>query len=105
MKKTILFFAVASLVAVTSCKKKGCTDPTAINYNSEAEKDDGTCEYEQDQTTVTVASNITTNTTWTADNVYLLTSRVAVEAGAELTIEAGTIIKDKLEQVQTPLLF
>ena len=93
MKKTILFFAVASLVAVTSCKKKGCTDPTAINYNSEAEKDDGTCEYEQDQTTVTVASNITTNTTWTADNVYLLTSRVAVEAGAELTIEAGTIIK------------
>ena len=93
MKKVILFFAVASLVAVTSCKKKGCTDPTAINYNSEAEKDDGTCEYEQGQTTVTVASNITSNTTWTADNVYVLASRVAVEAGAELTIEAGTIIK------------
>ena len=93
MKKTILLFAVASLVAVTSCKKKGCTDPTAINYNSEAEKDDGTCEYEQDETSVTIASNITTNTTWTADKVYVLASRVAVEAGAELTIEAGTIIK------------
>tara|TARA_B100000524_G_scaffold230605_1_gene122313 strand:+ start:2307 stop:3527 length:1221 start_codon:yes stop_codon:yes gene_type:complete len=93
MKKTILFFAVASLVAVTSCKKKGCTDPTAINYDSEAEKDDGSCVDAPDETTVTVASNITTNTTWTADNVYVLASRVAVEAGAELTIEAGTIIK------------
>ena len=93
MKKTILFFAVASLVAVTSCKKKGCTDPTAINYDSEAEKDDGSCVDAPDETTVTVASNITSNTTWTADKVYVLASRVAVEAGAELTIEAGTIIK------------
>ena len=29
----------------TSCKKKGCTDPTATNYNEKAKKDDGTCEY------------------------------------------------------------
>lgn len=28
-----------------SCKKEGCTDATAINYNSEAKKDDGSCEY------------------------------------------------------------
>lgn len=93
MKKTILLFAVLFLVAVTSCQKKGCTDPNATNYNTEAEKDDGNCEYATDETTVSITDNITTNTTWTADKVYILASRISVESGAELTIEAGTIIK------------
>ncbi len=30
---------------ILSCKKKGCTDSIAINYNSQAKKDDGSCEY------------------------------------------------------------
>lgn len=34
-----------AFVAFTSCKKKGCTDVDALNYSSEAEKDDGTCEF------------------------------------------------------------
>ena len=29
-----------------SCKKEGCTDIAAINYDSEAEKNDNTCNYE-----------------------------------------------------------
>ncbi|MFT5820524.1 MAG: hypothetical protein ACI8ZM_001767 [Crocinitomix sp.] len=31
---------------ITSCKKEGCMDIDAKNYNSEAKKDDGTCTYE-----------------------------------------------------------
>lgn len=38
---------------------------------------------------------ITSNETWTADRIYELSGRVIVDAGATLTIEAGTIIKGK----------
>jgi hypothetical protein len=51
-------------------------------------------------TTVTVnAGNISTNTTWTSGNVYLLNGFVYVTSGATLTIQAGTIIRgDKVNK-------
>ena len=42
--------------------------------------------------TVTVSGNITTNTTWTAANTYLLQGLVYVNAGVTLTIQPGTVI-------------
>lgn len=42
---------------------------------------------------VTVSGEITTNTTWTKNNIYILSGFVYVEDGATLTIEAGTLIK------------
>lgn len=45
---------------------------------------------------ITVSGEITTNTTWTNDHIYLLNGFVYVEDGADLTIEAGTIIKGDL---------
>ncbi|NVK05766.1 MAG: hypothetical protein HWD92_13145 [Flavobacteriia bacterium] len=45
--------------------------------------------------TVTVAGLIDENTTWSNDNVYILSGRVVVDAGVTLTIEPGTLIKGK----------
>ncbi len=42
---------------------------------------------------VTVSAAITTNTTWTANNVYLLSGVIYVNSGVTLTIEPGTIIR------------
>ncbi|WP_417266214.1 DUF4856 domain-containing protein [Brumimicrobium sp.] len=44
LKNILLVTAVAA--TLFSCKKEGCMDETAINYNSEAKKEDGSCKYE-----------------------------------------------------------
>ncbi|NVO83456.1 T9SS type A sorting domain-containing protein [Hymenobacter terrestris] len=52
-------------------------------------------------TPVSVAGNITTNTTWTRTNIYLLADYVNVKSGATLTIEPGTIILGRKETTTT----
>jgi hypothetical protein len=47
-------------------------------------------------TNVTVSGSITTNTTWTANNTYLLSGIVYVNSGITLTIEPGTVIRGTL---------
>lgn len=47
MKKILLFALVAGLTTLTACKKEGCTDPLAENYDTKAKKDDGSCTYEE----------------------------------------------------------
>jgi hypothetical protein len=95
MKKTLTLVAAASALTLSfsSCQKKGCTDPTALNYSESAKKDDGSCVYAPAEDEVVVTENITANTTWTSDKVWILGSRIAVTNGATLTIEAGTIVK------------
>ncbi len=41
---------------------------------------------------VTVTAAITTNTTWTSNNVYLLQGQIYVKNGATLTIQPGTVV-------------
>lgn len=45
MKKTFLLFAAIGAMAISSCNKDGCIDPTALNYDANAENDDGSCVY------------------------------------------------------------
>ncbi|NOQ72526.1 MAG: hypothetical protein GQ574_11020 [Crocinitomix sp.] len=44
MIKSIIYTAlIAATVVATSCRKKGCTNEEASNYDTEAKKDDGSC--------------------------------------------------------------
>ena len=95
IKKTLTLVAAAFALTLSfsSCQKKGCTDPTALNYSESAKKDDGSCVYAPAENEVVVTENVTANTTWTADKIWILGSRIAVTSGVTLTIEPGTIIK------------
>lgn len=46
MKTKKLLLIALSFIALTSCKKEGCTDMDAKNYNAEADVNDNTCTYE-----------------------------------------------------------
>ncbi|MFZ9969693.1 MAG: hypothetical protein ACO3GK_00100 [Bacteroidia bacterium] len=72
-----IFAIAAGSSALTSCGK---TDTVIVTPPA-------------NEKVVVVSANIKSNTTWTADKTYVLAGRIAVEAGAELTIEAGTVIK------------
>ena len=59
---------------------------------------DGWCNWNPDSTnypttTVTITGNITSNTTWSSNQTYLLSGTVYVDSGVVLTIQPGTIIR------------
>ncbi len=46
MKLQHIILGLCVIGSLTACKKKGCTDPMANNYNPEAKRDDGNCVYD-----------------------------------------------------------
>ena len=45
MRKIKIILIISVLVPLIGCKKKGCTDPNASNYDPDARKDNGSCYY------------------------------------------------------------
>lgn len=43
--------------------------------------------------TITAPTSISANTTWTSDNVYVISSYTVVQPGIQLTIQPGTVVK------------
>tara|TARA_B110000046_G_scaffold180957_1_gene212375 strand:+ start:462 stop:1790 length:1329 start_codon:yes stop_codon:yes gene_type:complete len=94
--KTVKTFLVATIAitlvgSVSSCKKEGCTDSEANNYNDKAKDDDGSCAYDDESVTGTLSGD----QTWGANSVYFLEGKVIVPSGVTLTIDAGAIIKGR----------
>ncbi len=83
MKKTIILFSIVALAFVAACKKSKTEDPIATPTSNVVE----------------VSGDISANTTWTSDKIYLLKGFVYVTNNATLTIQPGTIIKgDKISK-------
>ncbi|MFP4468056.1 MAG: hypothetical protein ACLFN2_03750 [Bacteroidales bacterium] len=78
------FRTMFMLMLALAVSMAACTDDD--NPEPEPEPDPG-------ESKVIVKDNITDAATWSKDTVYQLGGRIAVEDGATLTIEAGTIIK------------
>lgn len=94
MKRSYLnFFAIAGLAAgvatFSSCNNDPCDD---ANCAAGQVCVDGDC-IDLNTGNEIISTNISANTTWTADKVYQLAGRITVLDGVTLTIEPGTIIK------------
>jgi hypothetical protein len=74
---------------------EGTASIRLIVTDSEGQTDDATAVFSiaTKQTQEVLTSNITSNTTWTSDKVYILGGRITVVDGVTLTIEPGTVIK------------
>lgn len=94
MKKLKFISGLAIVVlalGVTACKKEGCTDPLASNYDEKANDDDGSCIYDgvTPGTTVEVTENITTPTTWSSAVIKVCAD---INVSAALTIQPGVTV-------------
>lgn len=105
--------AIIAALSATSCKKKeGCTDPTAINYDADADKD-CCCEFAEpnEEATTTIngetyhilSGNISSSRTLASDRRWLLSGGVFVTNGATLSIDPGTRIY-AADDATTPFL-
>ena len=53
-------YIFSALLIIQSCKKSGCTDPNALNYNIDAQKEDNGCLYE-DYDKLSLLTNLADN--------------------------------------------
>ena len=80
MKKLSILAIIAVSIGLGACKKKGCTNIEAVNFDTEAEKDDGSCNFVP---TITLNGEAT---------VTIGLSDTYVDAGATATNSDGSSV-------------
>jgi len=59
MKQSLIIVLIGLIViTISSCKQHGCTDPTALNYDINAEIDDGSCIYSDELSPINSSSTV-----------------------------------------------
>jgi len=94
MKKLSYLLILSIFVyGINSCKKKGCMDSSAANYNSEAKKDDGSCVYTPVITLIGAAdTTISAATEWTDPGATAANFDGAiVQVQENSTVDAGEV--------------
>lgn len=89
-KKLLIILGLA--LSIISCKKEGCTDENATNYNAEADVDDGTCIYpepEPDPRDPFIGNY------WVTDSLWIFDSFNEVE-NYTLTVSTGGTVSDTI---------
>jgi hypothetical protein len=84
--KIFLLTFLLGVLAITSCQKKGCTDTSATNYDSDAKDDDGTCTFIP---IITLIGN---------DTVKVTVGGTYTDAGATAANQDGTSVTVTTDQ-------
>ncbi|MFT5336997.1 MAG: hypothetical protein ACI9YL_000999 [Luteibaculaceae bacterium] len=92
-----LLIAGLAIVFTPSCKDvEGCTNPSCLNFDDQAETDDGSCDCGEGNQDERNLKGNTGNRTLLGDGTpYTLDGMVFVNDGEVLTINAGAVIKGK----------
>jgi len=93
MKNLFLFLLAFATLGFVGCGDDSSCDGVECNVDELLDPITCNCVPTASTTDVEVSNNITSNTTWTADQVYILKGRITVTDGATLTIEPGTVVK------------
>ncbi|MFT5820039.1 MAG: hypothetical protein ACI8ZM_001273 [Crocinitomix sp.] len=104
--RAIVVALIGISAVTTGCKKEGCTDPVADNYNDKANHDDNSCTYDgvDDDTTIIdgsvlyVTEDVTAPTVWNSARVEVcgdinVTAALTIPAGVNLFMCAGASLE------------
>ncbi len=110
--KIKLLTLVFGIIALTACKKRGCTDETAVNFDKKAKKDNGTCVYEVSSYAIPSTyqfndanGNSTVSFSGQTERLNQLDEMIAYAESGEIGVISAQILKDMFSNSNNPFSF